>query len=509
MSDPARVPHLTPDEFRALGRKVVDQIADYMERVESLPVLSRAKPGQIAAALPEHPPERGLGPDGWDEVFGDLEQIILPGLTHWQSPHFFAFFPCNASGPAILGEFLSAGLNVNGMLWATSPAATELEIRTLDWLAEMIGLPESFRSTGAGGGVIQGTASESTLVAMVAARGMALRAISSPPRSQTPEHGPEGRAMLVAYASTQAHSSVVKAAMVAGLALGPEDRRNVRLIETDATHAMRPDLLAAAIREDRAAGRTPFFVCATVGTTSSTAVDPLRTIGDVLDEAGDPPIWLHVDAAHAGCACVCPEMRWLLDGVERADSLCFNPHKWLLTNFDCDCFYVRDRRPLLEALSVTPEYLRNAASEAGAVVDYRDWGVPLGRRFRALKLWLVIRHYGVEGLRAYIREHLRLAALFESLIREDPRFEICAPRTVNLVCFRLTGDGPSGDARNRALLDRLNASGRLYLTHTTLRPAGGPERVVLRMAIGAATTQERHVREAWAHIRAAADSLPR
>jgi aromatic-L-amino-acid decarboxylase len=507
MSDPARVPHLTPDEFRALGRKVVDQIADYMERVEGLPVLSRVKPGQVAAALPEHPPEQGLGPDGWGEVFRDLEQIILPGLTHWQSPNFFAFFPCNASGPAILGEFLSAGLNVNGMLWATSPAATELEIRTLDWLAEMIGLPEQFRSTGRGGGVIQGTASESTLVAMVAARGMALRAKSSSPSSTDPDPRPDGRATLVAYASTQAHSSVVKAAMVAGLAQGPDDRRHIRLIETDAMYAMRPDSLAAAIREDRAAGSTPFFVCATVGTTSSTAVDPLRKLGDVLDEAGGAPIWLHVDAAHAGCACVCPEMRWLLEGVERADSLCFNPHKWLLTNFDCDCFYVRDRRPLLEALSVTPEYLRNAASEAGAVVDYRDWGVPLGRRFRALKLWLVIRHYGIQGLQAYIREHLRLAALFESLVREDPRFEICAPRTVNLVCFRLAGDGPSADARNRALLDQLNASGRIYLTHTTLRPSGGPERVVLRMAIGSATTQERHVRDAWAHIRAAADSL--
>lgn len=488
---------MSPDQFRELGHRAVDAIADYMRRVEEFPVLSRAKPCEIAAAFPASAPIEGLAPADWGRVFDDLENILLPGLTHWQSPNFFAFFPCNASGPAILGEILSAGLNVNAMLWATSPAATELETRVLDWLAEMIGLPESFRSTSAGGGVIQGTASESTLVAMVAARkrGAGFQPAAPPSDEQRP---------LITYASTQSHSSVVKAAMIAGIATGPDDREHIRLIETDAAHAMRPDLLAKAMREDRAAGRSPFFVCATVGTTSSTAVDPLPGIGRALEQEGffDAGGWLHVDAAHSGCACVCPEFRWMLDCIDRADSIAFNPHKWLLTNFDCDCFYVRDRRALINALSVTPEYLRNAATETGTVTDYRDWGVPLGRRFRALKLWLVIRHYGVEGLRAYIREHVRLAALFEDLVRSDPRFEIAAPRTVNLVCFRLRGDGPESDAANRALLQRLNATGRLYLTHTTLPTPGGASRIVLRMAIGATTTQERHVRAAWDLIRA-------
>jgi len=246
-------------------------------------------------------------------------------------------------------------------------------------------------------------------------------------------------------------------------------------------------------------------VCATVGTTSSTAVDPVAKIADVLDGAGG--VWLHVDAAHSGCACVCPEFRWMLGGVERADSICFNPHKWLLTNFDCDCFFTRDRRALIDAMSVTPEYLRNAASEAKAVIDYRDWGIPLGRRFRALKLWLVIRHYGVEGLRAYIREHVRLAQEFEEWVRGGARFEVVAPRAVKLVCFRLRGDGEEAEAANRRLLEAINASGRAYLTHTTLRLAGGREGYVLRMAIGARGTQEGHVKAAWELIRARAGDV--
>ncbi len=530
----------------------MDWIAEYMARVESMPVLSRAKPGDVLAILPEHPPEEGLGgstgdnagrvrgresgvgipeaslperrsasasgEDGWGAVFEDLERIILPGLTHWQSPNFYGFFPCNASGPAIIGEMLSAGLNVNGMLWATSPAATELETRVLDWMGEMAGLPSEFLSTGGnGGGCIQGTASESTLIAMVAARGRVLGADETTVlrTDSAAVEGVEGEGErraalsvardLVAYASEQAHSSVIKAAMIAGLARGPEDRTHLRLIGTDELFAMRPDLLEQALREDLGAGRTPFFVCATVGTTSSTAVDPVEQIAGAIAAAlgggtGQrpmPPVpWLHVDAAHAGCACVCPEFRWMLKGVERADSLCFNPHKWLLTNFDCDCFFTRDRRSLVSALSITPEYLRNAASEAGSVIDYRDWQVPLGRRFRALKLWLVIRHYGAAGLRAYIREHVRLAALLESWVREDPRFEIAAPRTVNLVCFRLKG-GAAAEGRNRALLEAINASGKAYLTHATL---GG--RYTLRMAIGSAATEERHVRETWELIRA-------
>jgi aromatic-L-amino-acid decarboxylase len=503
---------MTPDEFRDLGHRMVDWIADYWDRVEQFPVLSQVRPGDVLAKLPLHAPEHGLaageeptpqppssGRGRWDPVFRDLEDLILPGITHWQSPNFFAYFPANASGPAVLGELLSAGLGVQGMLWATSPACTELETRMMDWLGEMVGLSDAFLSTSqSGGGVIGGTASEATLVAMLAAKNRAREW--------------EGGSELVAYASSQAHSSVIKAAMVAGIASGPDGREHVRLIEVDDAFAIKPQALERAMREDAAAGRVPFFVCATVGTTSSTAVDSIREVADAMSRGsalqrenlppGPPPreggdrAWLHIDAAHSGAACICPEFRWMLDGVEHADSFAFNPHKWLLTNFDCNCFWTRDRRAVTGALSVTPEYLRNAASDSGAVIDYRDWQVPLGRRFRALKLWFVIRHYGVEGLQAHIREHVRLAALFEEWVRGDARFEVCAPRTVNLVCFRLRGEGASADARNRELLERINASGQAYLTHTVL--AG---RFVLRMAIGATHTREEHVRAAWDLIR--------
>jgi aromatic-L-amino-acid decarboxylase len=331
------------------------------------------------------------------------------------------------------------------MLWATSPAATELETRMLEWLAQLIGLPAGFE------GCIQGTASESTLVAMLAARHRA------------------GPGDLVAYASEQAHSSVQKAARIAGVEL--------RLVPVRKDLSMDPDALAAMIEEDR--HRKPFFVCATVGTTSSTAIDPLPPL--------PPHLWLHVDAAYAGAACICPEFRWMIEGVSRADSFCMNPHKWLLTSFDCSAFWIRDRAALLGAMSVTPEYLKTA--HAGQVIDYRDWQIPLGRRFRALKLWFVMRHYGAEGLRAHVRRHVELAKTFEGWVRADPRFEVCAERTLALVCFRKRGS----DEENKALLERVNASGRAYLSHTVLPGRG----YTLRMAIGAPSTEERHVREAW------------
>jgi aromatic-L-amino-acid decarboxylase len=484
-----QVPHMTPEEFRTLGYRVVDWIVSYQERLGEFPVAPRVRPGEVAAMLPEHPPETGFGssedPAGeWNGVFEDLERIIVPGLLHWQSPRFFGYFPCNISGPAILGEFLSAGMNVIGMLWATSPAATELETRVLDWMAELIDLPAAFRSTGEGGGCIQGTASESTLIAMLAARERAIAGGADP-------------AALVAYASTQAHSSVMKAAMIAGLAHGPEDRRRMRFIDTDERFAMAPDLLARVLAEDREGGRTPFYVCATVGTTSTTSVDPVDRIAGVLKDGGGPRPWLHVDAAHAGAACVCPEFRWMLRGVEEADSMCFNPHKWLLTNFDCDCFWVRDRGAITSALSITPEYLRNRASESGEVIDFRDWQIPLGRRFRALKLWLVLRHYGAAGLRAHIREHVRLAGLLEGWVVADDRFELAAPRVLNLVCFRLAGPE---DGRTRRLMEAVNASGRAFLTHTVLRDADGRERYTIRMCVGSTATREEHVREAWEAI---------
>ncbi len=488
MSDRASVPHMTPDQFRVLGHRMVDAVADYMTRVESMPVLPACKPGDVLRQLPTAAPEATGGVEVWDAIFADVERVILPSITNWQSPNFYGFFPANASGPAILGELLAAGLGVQGMLWLTSPACTELEMRVLDWLVDALGLPDIFRheprhlASGAkplGGGVIQSTASDATLVALLAARERARR---------------DGRGgHLTLYTSTQAHSSVIKAAMIAGLAASPEDRTHLRLIDTDRAFAMDVAALEAALRADLAAGRTPAYVCATIGTTSSTAVDPVAEIAAALKRAGCERTWLHVDAAHSGSALICPEFRPMSKGVEHADSFCFNPHKWLLTNFDCDCFFTRDRAALLGALSITPEYLRNSATDTGAI-DFRDWQVPLGRRFRALKLWFVIRHYGVEGLQAYIREHMRLAALFEELVRGDNRFEIVAPRTANLVCFRLK----AGDDATRELLARINASGRLYMTHTVLPGVG----YTMRMAIGAATTQEEHVRAAWEFIRA-------
>lgn len=497
MSEPSPSPHMSPEQFRELGRTFVDFIADYMEQVERYPVLSRSRPGEVYEALPEHPPRSPGSAEEWAEVFKDLTRVVLPGLTHWQSPNFFGFFPANTSGPAILGELLSAGLGVQGMLWLTSPACTELEMKVLDWLAEMLELPAGFRSTGAGGGVIHGTASEATLTAMVAARRRAL------------DGGAPSGGRLAAYASTEAHSSVVKAAMISGVAAGSEDGEGVRLIEVDSEGRMRIDRLREALGVDVAAGRRPFFVCATVGTTGTTALDPVAEIAGALDTAPRRP-WLHVDAAHAGAACICPEFRPWLAGVERADSFCFNPHKWLLTNFDCDCFYIADRRALIESLSISPEYLRNRASQSGAVIDYRDWQIPLGRRFRALKLWFVIRHYGVEGLRAHVREGVRLAALFEGLVRADDRFEVSAPRRMNLVCFRLRAPAGAGrdeaDALNRGLLERINATGRAFLTHGALPQAMGGG-VVLRLAIGGTATREEHVRGAWALIAECAAEL--
>jgi len=486
---------MSAEQFRLLGHRAIDWVADYMERLESFPVLAQVEPGAILSRLPEHPPQEGLAFDDWEEVFDDLDKTILPGVTHWQSPNFFAYFPCNMSGPGLLGDVLSTGLGIQGMLWATSPAATELEMRVLDWMAELIGLPQSFScASGEGGGCIQGTASEATLVAMLAARHRVLR------------KGGVDRRKLVAYASNQAHSSVLKAAMIVGLCDGTTESEQLRFIDCDQSFRIRPDALTAAIEADRVAGRVPFFVCATVGTTSSTAIDSLPETAAVLRRLGfsENGGWLHVDAALAGAACVCPEHRWMLDGVEHADSICFNPHKWLLTSFDCDCFWTRDRDSLTGALSVTPEYLRNRASETGQVIDYRDWQIPLGRRFRSLKLWLVIRHYGAKGLQAHIRKHVRLAALFEELVRSDARFEVVAPRALALVCFRLGGEGEKSDRRNLDLLERLNASGAIYLTHTSLELPEVGARVVLRLSIGAPATEERHVRAAWDRIRALA-----
>ena len=472
--------HMTAEEFRRRGREVVDWIADYWERVETLPVLSRVQPGEISAALPDRPPAQG---EPFQVILRDVETVIMPGVTHWQSPNFFAFFPANASGPAVLGELLSAGLGVQGMLWATSPACTELETRVLDWMAEMLGLQARFKSDGSGGGVIQDTASSASLCALLAARERATGYASN-------ERGCDGR--LVAYASTQAHSSIEKGVKIAGLG-----RANLRLVEVDGTFAMRPEALASQIRHDRQAGLVPFFACATVGTTSSNAIDPLPGIGRICREEG---LWLHVDAAMSGTAAICPEFRHILNGVELADSLCVNPHKWMFTNFDCDCFWVADRASLIKTLSILPEYLKNRATESGAVFDYRDWHIQLGRRFRSLKLWFVIRSYGVAGLQHHIRRHVELAQRFAGWVERSDDFELAVKPPLNLVCFRHVG----GDELNKTLLERLNASGSLYLTHTTLA-----DRFTLRLCVGQTYTEERHVVQAWETIRRTAQQIER
>lgn len=464
--------HMTPDQFRQRGKEMVDWIADYWERVESEPVMSRAAPGDVRSRLPERAPEKG---ESFDAIMADVDEIIMPGITHWQSPNFFAYFPANISGPSVLGELLSAGLGVQGMIWATSPACTELETHVLDWLVDLMDLPEAFRSSAGGGGVIQDTASSATLCALLAGRERATH-------YRVNEQGADGT--LSVYTSREAHSSVEKAVRIAGLG-----RAALRLVETDGEFAMRPDALGDAIRRDRDAGLTPCFVCATVGTTSSNAMDPVRAVGEICRAEG---VWLHVDAAMSGSAALCPELRWIQDGLELADSYCFNPHKWLFTNFDCDCFWVADREALTRTLSILPEYLRNRATESGEVFDYRDWHIQLGRRFRALKLWFVLRHYGAEGLRHHLREHVRLARLFADRVRADEDFELAVEPPLNLVCFRHRG----GDEVNQRLMDALNASGRLYLTHTRL-----DGHHTLRFSVGQAATTQRHVEAAWRLIR--------
>ena len=464
MTEPGH--HMTPDEFRRHGRAVIDWIADYLERVEDLPVLSQVRPGEIRAALPPSPPERG---EPFEAILADIDRVVVPGLTHWQSPNFFGYFPANSSGPSVLGELLSAGLGVQGMLWATSPAVTELETHVLDWVVELLGLPDRFRSEGAGGGVLQDSASSATLCALLAAR---TRTAAADP------------AALTVYASTQAHSSVEKAAQIAGLSA-----EAVRLIATGPDGAMDVSALNRQLDDDQRNRRTPCMVVATVGTTGTNAMDPVRAIGEVCAQQG---VWLHVDAAMSGTAAVCPEFRWIHDGLELADSYCFNPHKWMFTNFDCDCFFVADREPLVAALSILPEYLRNQATESGAVIDYRDWQIPLGRRFRALKLWFVLRSYGVAGLRHHIREHVALAEEFEQLVAADPDWEIAAPRPLNLVSIRHT----AGDEVTEAVMGRINRSGAAFLTHTRVE-----DRFVVRVSIGQTTTQRRHVERLWALLR--------
>ncbi|HEY3484602.1 MAG TPA: pyridoxal-dependent decarboxylase [Ilumatobacteraceae bacterium] len=471
---------MTPDDFRSHGHALVDWIAEHLEGMERLPVASPVQPGDVLRALPEHPP---TSIEPWDAVMRDVDGVIVPALTQWQHPMFFAYFPANSSYASILAELLIAGLGVNGFSWGTSPACTELEIRMLDWMAELLDLPKRFLSTSpSGGGVIQGSASEATLVAILSARWRATG-------GRVNHDGDTSR--LVAYTSSQAHSSVEKGLRIAGIGT---DR--IRVIEHDDSFAMRPDALAAAIDADRAAGLVPFFVSLTHGTTSSTAFDPTTAIAPICAEAG---AWLHVDAAMSGIGALAPEYRWVNDGLDHADSYCTNPHKWMGVNFDCDLYWTADRQALLGALSILPEYLRSAAAESGAAVDLRDWQIPLGRRFRALKLWFAIRLDGVASMQEMMRRHVADTHELAALVRADDRFEIVAPHPLNLLCIRLV----AGDAATDELIARVNATGEALFTRTVL-----DGRSVMRVSIGGRTTRRDHVVKAWSLIgRVAADVL--
>jgi aromatic-L-amino-acid decarboxylase len=472
---------MTPEDFRTHGYELVDLIADYLEGIEALPVSPTVRPGDIRARLPEHPPS---APEPFEAVLADVRDIVIPGLAHWQHPSFFGYFPANTSYPSILGELLSAGLGVQGMSWVTSPACTELETVVVDWMRELLGLPERFRSTSvSGGGVIQGSASEATLTAILAARWRATG-------GEVNRTGGEAIGPLVAYTTSQAHSSVEKGLRIAGI--GTE---HMRVVPHDDQFAMQPDALRAMIAADRAAGLVPFFVCATAGTTSSMAFDPVPAIADTCRAAG---VWLHVDAAMSGIAALVPDLRWVIDGVEMADSFCTNPHKWMGVNFDCDLFYTADRGALLGALSILPEYLRSKAAQGGAALDYRDWQIPLGRRFRALKLWFTLRCDGVGVAQAMIRRHIELTQLAASWVTGDDRFEIVAPHPLNLLCLRLR----AGDEATDTLIEALNETGRVLFTRTVLDGHS-----VLRWSIGGRTTELAHVVAAWEMIEELADAL--
>ena len=468
---------MDPDEFRQHAHQLADWMADYFRDVGTMPVTPGVQPGDILRQIASGPPEHG---EPFQQLFQQFREIILPGMTHWNHPGWFAYFPANNSPPSVLAEMLTATLGAQCMSWATSPAATELEQAMMEWLRQMVALPTGFV------GVIQDTASTATLVAQLSAR----------ERTTGHEAGLRGLAAvgsrLTVYASTEAHSSVDKGVKLAGYGL-----ERLRKVAVDRNYAMRPEELERVIAADLEAGLTPACVVATVGTTSSTAVDPLPAIAEICRRHG---VWLHVDAAYAGAAAIVPELRHLFDGVEHADSFVFNPHKWLLVNFDCSAYFVRDREALVRAFQVTPEYLRT--DQDRDVVNFRDWGIQLGRRFRALKLWFVIRSYGVEGLRAMIRRHVELAQELAGWVDGDPDFELMAPVPFGLVCFRYRPDGVSDaqvDDLNRRLLARVNATRRVHLTHTQLE-----ERYVIRMAIGQRETERQHVEEAWSLIRDAA-----
>ena len=451
------------EAFRRNAYALVDWVVDYLGGLEDRPVREPAQPGDVRAKLPGRAPE---DPEAFDAVLADLERVVVPGLTHWQHPGWFAYFPAQSSPPAILGELAAAGLGVQGMLWSTSPAATEIESHVLDWLVDLLGVPQEWKTTGAGGGVLQSGASASTHTALVVAREQCLLRSGAGPKD------------MVAYTSSHAHSSIEKGARMAGYG-------HIRLLATDREFAARPDALAAAVAEDRRAGLVPAFVCSAVGTTGTTGVDPVRRFGEIA-RAGQ--MWHHVDAAYAGSAMICEEFRHHQDGLELVDSYTFNPHKWLATNLDCSVMWVADRRPLIEALSVLPPYLRDEASESGQVIDYRDWHGPLGRPFRALKLWFVLRCFGAEGLRKMIRTHVAWARELADRIDAHRKLTTISPTPFALVSFAHV----DGNGATDALVDRINDDGRFYITAST-----ADEMRYARISVGSTWTARAHVEALW------------
>ncbi|KAE8726053.1 Tyrosine/DOPA decarboxylase 3 [Hibiscus syriacus] len=458
---------LDPDEFRRQGHMVIDFLADYYQNIEKYPVLSQVEPGYLAKRLPTTAPYVA---EPVEAILQDVQQHIIPGITHWQSPNYFAYFPSSGSVAGFLGEMLSTGFNVVGFNWISSPAATELESIVVDWLGQMLDLPP--------------------------ARDRMLLKV-----------GRENIGKLVVYASDQTHSALAKAAKIAGI-----DPKNFRAIKTkrSAAFGLSPESLRHAISTDVKAGLIPLYLCATIGTTSTTAVDPLIPLCDVAKEYG---MWVHVDAAYAGSACICPEFRHFIDGVEGADSFSLNAHKWFFTTLDCCCMWVKDPSSLIKSLSTNPEYLRNKASESNQVVDYKDWQITLSRRFRAMKLWLVLRSYGVANLRNFLRSHVKMAKRFEQLVITDNRFEVVVPRYFAMVCFRVSPSAlPFRNADddnemranefNRKLLETVNAEGRIYVTHAQVDGI-----YMIRFAIGASLTEDKHVLMAWKVVQETVDAM--
>lgn len=461
---------MSPEEFRKQGHQLIDRIADYRANVASLPVMAQVEPGYLKSALPQAAPQQG---EPFEQILADVDQWVMPGLSHWQHPDFFGYFPSNGTLSSVLGDFLSTGLGVLGLSWQSSPALSELEETTVDWLRQMIGL------SGAWSGVIQDTASSSTLVALICARERA----SDYALAKGGLQG-QGKPLMI-YTSAQAHSSVDKAALLAGFG-----KDNIRYIDVDEAFAMRPEALAAAIEQDLAAGLQPCAVVATTGTTATTALDPLEPIGRIARAQG---LWLHVDSAMAGSAMILPECRWMWTGIEQADSIVVNAHKWLGVAFDCSLYFVRDPQHLIRVMSTNPSYLQSAVDSE--VKNLRDWGIPLGRRFRALKLWFMLRSEGVEGLQQRLRRDLGNARWLEQQVSAAPGWQVLAPVQLQTLCIRHQPDGVEGEAldrHTRAWADRLNTSGAAYVTPATLNGQW-----MVRVSVGALPTEREHVARLW------------